>query len=74
MEQGTENRTLEEMLGEVESLVRELESSDISLEDSFTKYKKGIELIAECNATIDKVEKAVALLGEDGSLTALDPE
>ena len=37
-----EERTLEEAFGELEELIGELEDRDISLEDSFLKYRKGI--------------------------------
>ena len=43
-------------------------------QESFTLYKKGVELIKDCNESIDRVEKEVMKLNEDGSLEPLDEE
>lgn len=61
--------TLEEMMDELEGCVKGLEDSEISLEESFHIYEKGIKLVKACNDRIDKVEKAVLKLEEDGSTT-----
>ena len=61
--------TLEEMMDELEECVQGLENADISLEESFHIYEKGVKLVKACNDRIDKVEKAVLKLEEDGSTT-----
>ena len=38
-------QTLEEIFKEMEGLLEALESREISLEDSFEKYKEGMELL-----------------------------
>ena len=43
-----------------------LEQEDISLEESFAEYQKGMELLRKCNEAIDKVEKKVLVLNEKG--------
>ena len=43
-----------------------MEQEDISLEESFQIYKEGMELLKKCNQAIDKVEKQVLVLNEDG--------
>ena len=43
-------------------------SEDISLEQSFHVYEKGMKLLRECNEKIDRVEKKVLELNSDGSL------
>jgi exodeoxyribonuclease VII small subunit len=40
----------------------------VSLEDSFKLYKEGMKLIKFCNDKIDKVEKQVLKLNENGEL------
>ena len=60
--------TLEEMLVLLDEHVKKLESEDISLEESFHTYEEGIKLIKECNSKIDRVEKKVMQLDDDGSL------
>ncbi|MCL2050119.1 MAG: exodeoxyribonuclease VII small subunit [Lachnospiraceae bacterium] len=57
---------LEEILLNLEKTINVLESENISLEDSFKEYQKGMEMIKLCNNTIDKIEKDVQLIMEDG--------
>lgn len=57
---------LEEAFGMLEETVADLEREDISLEDSFLVYQKGMELLKKCNQAIDRIEKKVLVLEEDG--------
>jgi len=57
---------LEEILLKLEGTITNLEREDISLEDSFKEYQKGMEMVKLCNTTIDKIEKEVKLIMEDG--------
>lgn len=58
--------SLEKKLGMLDSIIEELEGENISLEDAFNSYKRGIELVRECNESIDRVEKKVQLLSDNG--------
>lgn len=60
--------TLEQLFGKLEESITQLESEDISLEDSFKIYKEGMKLVQTCNNKIDKVEKEVLKLNENGEL------
>lgn len=64
--------SLEEKFSKLEEAVLKLESEDISLEDSFRIYKEGMELLKQCNADIDKVEKQVMQLNESGELVEFE--
>lgn len=64
MEEETFN--LEEAFLKLEETIAELEKEDITLEQSFKEYQKGMELLKKCNDTIDKVEKKVLVLNENG--------
>ena len=44
-----------------------LENSDVSLEDSFRLYKEGMELLNKCSQKIDRVEKKMLQMNEDGT-------
>lgn len=57
---------LEAAFKKLEETTRILEREEISLEESFAEYQKGMELLKQCNAAIDKVEKKVLVLNEDG--------
>lgn len=63
--------TLEDNFLKIEEVIEKLEADDISLEDAFAAYSEGMNLLKECNAQIDKVEKKVLKLTEDGEMTEL---
>ncbi|NLL76784.1 MAG: exodeoxyribonuclease VII small subunit [Clostridiales bacterium] len=63
--------TLEEAFLVLEETVAKLESEDISLEDSFLVYKEGMNILKYCNDKIDKVEKKVLQINEDGEVDEL---
>ena len=61
-----ESFSLEQTFEELEKVVKELESDETSLEESFSSYKKGIEMVESCNGYIDRIEKKVMVLNEEG--------
>ena len=67
-----EKRSLEEMLSSLEECVNRMESGELSLEQSFEAFKEGIELVKQCNESIDMVEKEVVKLMDDGSIEPLE--
>ena len=69
-----EQRTLEEKFSELEELLEQLEAEDISLEDAFAAYSKGMNVLKQCNEQIDRVDKQVMKLNEEGALEPLDPQ
>ncbi len=62
------NISLEEAFGQLDALITELEKPDNSLEASFKAFEQGMKLVKYCNDSIDKVEKKVLVLGQDGEL------
>lgn len=58
--------TLEEAFEMLENTVSRLEEEDITLEESFQAYQQGMEILKMCNDKIDKVEKKVLQINEDG--------
>ncbi|NLP16797.1 MAG: exodeoxyribonuclease VII small subunit [Clostridiales bacterium] len=57
---------LEEAFEKLNLIIEELEKPDISLENSFSLYQEGMKLLKACNDSIDKVEKELIILGENG--------
>ena len=57
---------LEQMFTELEALIGKMEDSDVTLEQSFDLYNRGMELLKKCNQTIHTVEKKVLVLDENG--------
>ncbi|SCP94893.1 exodeoxyribonuclease VII small subunit [Anaerobium acetethylicum] len=58
--------TLEEAFVELDEMIKKLEDRSITLEDSFQEYDKGMKLLKYCNDKIDKVEKKILIINEDG--------
>ena len=54
--------TLEESFEGIDSIIDELQSGELSLEESFKKYEQGMKLIKNCNDAIDKVEKKLIVI------------
>ena len=65
----TDERTIEEGLQELDKIVEKLESREISLEDSFVMYQKGMEVLKQCSQKIDMVEKKMLQMNKDGDLS-----
>lgn len=54
-----ENKKFEELLTELENIVKELEGGSLSLEDSIEKYKKGMELSNLCKRLLEQAKEVV---------------
>lgn len=66
--------SIEENFAKLEETIQQLESGEVSLEEAFAFYSEGMRLIKDCNAQIDRVEKQVLKLTEEGALEPLDAE
>ncbi len=66
-----EDLSYEELVRELEQIVRSLESGDITLDQSMTLFARGIELSRRCQNQLDAIEKKITILieGPDGKLT-----
>ena len=54
--------SLEECFEGLDDIIVDLQSGELSLEDSFKKYQEGMKLIKKCTETIDKVEKKLIVV------------
>ena len=63
--------SLEENFDRLEETIEKLEQDDISLEEAFNAYSLGMTILKECNEQIDRVEKNVLKLSEQGELEEL---
>lgn len=59
-------KSVEELFADMDALLKQMEESDISLEQSFLLYNKGMEMLRMCNKKIDAVEKKILILDENG--------
>lgn len=63
-----EELTLEEAFAQLDTLAARLEERDIPLEEAFTLYRQGMELLKSCSEKIDTVEKKMLEITEDGEI------
>lgn len=54
--------TLEEAFSEIEGIIEQMENPEVSLDESFRLYQRGIEQLKCCNTLLDKVEKKMQVL------------
>lgn len=60
--------SLEENFARLEELIGEMEREDIPLEEAFRAYSAGMAVLKQCSEQIDRVEKQVLKLTEEGEL------
>ena len=53
---------LDSSLQELESVVEQLESGDLSLEEALKQFERGVKLTRKCQATLKKAEQKVEIL------------
>lgn len=54
--------TFEKSLEKLESIVKKLESGELSLEDSIKAFEEGVRLAQNCGKKLDEAEKKVEIL------------
>jgi exodeoxyribonuclease VII small subunit len=63
-----EKPTLEQRFENLENILKQMESGDASLDETFTLYKQGLGELVEANSMLDDMEKAMQVLNEQGEL------
>ena len=59
----------EDALKRLETIVEELESGELSLEDSIARYEEGMKLSRRLTQTLDEAEKRIERLAENADGT-----
>ena len=57
--------SLEDTFDKLEDILGQMESGELTMNESFKKYKEGIELVKKCSLMIDKVEKEMIIINDD---------
>ena len=60
--------TLEERFAHLEQIVARMEDADVSLDEAFELYKKGLDEVKRANDMVQGMEKAMLVLNSDGQL------
>jgi exodeoxyribonuclease VII small subunit len=63
----------EKTLAELEKLVSNLEKGDLSLDESLSGFKRGIELTQQCQAVLDNAQQTVEQLTDNDDQESLKP-
>lgn len=64
--------SLEENFARLEDAIDRLGDDGLPLEEAFQTYSLGMNILKECNDQIDRVEKQVLKLTEEGQLEEFD--
>lgn len=70
-----EGVSFEHAIGELEAIVEQMETGDVSLQESLASYQRGAALITHCRRSLDEVAQQVKVL-ENGLLKPIpaDPD
>lgn len=58
----TNRKKFEDELKDLEAIVAQIDSGELSLEDSITAFERGVGLVRSLNQKLDEVERKVELL------------
>lgn len=64
-----DKKTFEKSMSELEGLVRQLESGNITLDDSLQAFENGIKLTRECDTLLNEARGKVEKLIKDSAGT-----
>lgn len=64
---------LEKSLEELEALVRNLESGELSLEQALKEFERGVKLTRQCQTTLREAEQKVEILLKSGAEAEPEP-
>ncbi|MCI7105917.1 MAG: exodeoxyribonuclease VII small subunit [Lachnobacterium sp.] len=59
---------LEERFAAIELILDQMEDENVTLDESFELYKKGMEQMKAANQALDQIEKAMLVMNESGEL------
>lgn len=57
----------EENMTKLEKIAKDLENSDLSLDDSMKKFEEGMKIAKECKEILDNAQKKITILTDDGT-------
>lgn len=66
--QSDKEQTLAEAFDELEGVIEAMEQPEVPLEEAFQLYHKGMDMLKSCNDKIDKIEKKMLVLDDEGEL------
>ena len=71
----TKEKKFEEKIADLEKIINELESGNIDLEESISKYTEAMKLVKECDEKLKNIEKQVSeIVLENGNVEEFNIE
>lgn len=74
VEQNEINLTFREAMNELNSIVEQLESNTLELEESLVKYERGIALLRYLRASLNNAQQKVEILMGELDMSVSDEE
>ena len=68
------NKTFEESIEELETIVKTLEGGDCSLEDAVKLFEKGVKISNDCHKVLDSAEQKIKVLTESDADNTAEEE
>lgn len=65
VKQDPQEKNFERALEELESVVEQLETGELPLDESLVAFEKGVGLVVYCNQKLTEAEKKIELLVKD---------
>lgn len=70
-----QEKKFEELMNDLETIIKELETGEVDLESSIEKYTEAMKLVKICGDKLDSATASVnQILNEDGSLSDFSVE
>lgn len=66
-------QTFEEAYQRLQDVVRQLESGQLTLDESLVLFQEGVELARVCSVRLDEAEKKIERLTQDAAGVRLEP-
>lgn len=63
----SENKNFEDMMKNLEEIAKDLESGELSLDESVKKFEEGMELSKSCSKILEDAEKKITILIKDAN-------
>ncbi|MDO4614306.1 MAG: exodeoxyribonuclease VII small subunit [Lachnospiraceae bacterium] len=70
--QAEESRSVEENFALLDDMIKKMESEDVTLEESFQLYQRGMQVLKEVGQTIDGYEKQIRILNGSGETEEME--
>ena len=69
-----EPQTLEQSFDELDEILSAMEQDDVTIEDAFSQYEKGMKLVKNMHERLSSLESKVEMIAKDGNFEEFGDE